>query len=566
MRSALLISALLLAALHAGAQGTQPGGEYIIQGVYSPTLLDAQKIDLRPEPIDTILPTLPVRYDLLPVKAEIPAKVDSIAAAKLSVLAPQPRLYKAFVKAGFGLYTTPLGELYFDQTRSRNNGYGVHAKHFSSNGGLDDVGPSVYSFNSVDGYYKHFLPEHEASGKLMYDRRRVSYYGYASTDSLEDALEALAPREDARKQIYNDIGFAGRLRSLYTDSTKLAHDIGLEVHSYSNLTQSRETNMRVTATGGMTVGKETYGGTFILDNNAYKGVLPGVGESRQNGTLVGLQPHVSTRGDAYLVRVGVGLFVDALGSTTFHFFPNAYAHYSLFNDILIPYVGLQGERRRNSFRSLTRQNPWLDGAPRLVNTSLLYDLYGGLRGSFSSDLGFDVRVSRSRQDDMPLFVNQRNTPLGDQMLVVYDRVDILDLSGEVNYRRKESLTLSARVDVFTYATKVQQQAWNLPPYQLSFGARYDMRQKLIVKTELQFLGRRPSLRLGELDALTLSVLPSEEVDLEGFLDLYLGLEYRYTKRLSVFLDMSNLSASKYERWRNYPVQRGLLLGGVTYAF
>jgi hypothetical protein len=566
MRSALLISALLLAALHAGAQGTQPGGEYIIQGVYSPTLLDAQKIDLRPEPIDTILPTLPVRYDLLPVKAEIPAKVDSIAAAKLSVLAPQPRLYKAFVKAGFGLYTTPLGELYFDQTRSRNNGYGVHAKHFSSNGGLDDVGPSVYSFNSVDGYYKHFLPDHEASGKLMYDRRRVSYYGYASTDSLEDALEALAPREDARKQIYNDIGFAGRLRSLYTDSTKLAHDIGLEVHSYSNLTQSRETNMRVTATGGMTVGKETYGGTFILDNNAYKGVLPGVGESRQNGTLVGLQPHVSTRGDAYLVRVGVGLFVDALGSTTFHFFPNAYAHYSLFNDILIPYVGLQGERRRNSFRSLTRQNPWLDGAPRLLNTSLLYDLYGGLRGSFSSDLGFDVRVSRSRQDDMPLFVNQRNTPLGDQMLVVYDRVDILDLSGEVNYRRKESLTLSARVDVFTYATRVQQQAWNLPPYQLSFGARYDMRQKLIVKTELQFLGRRPSFRLGGVSAEPLTVLPSEQVDLEGFLDLYLGLEYRYTKRLSVFLDMSNLSASKYERWRNYPVQRGLLLGGVTYAF
>lgn len=565
MRSAILIPVLLLTAFHVRGQGTQPGGEYIIQGVYSPTLLDAQKIDLRPEPIDTILPTLPVRYDLLPVKAEIPAKVDSIAAAKLSVLAPQPRLYKAFVKAGFGLYTTPLGELYFDQTRSRNNGYGVHAKHFSSNGGIDDVGPSVYSFNSVDGYYKHFLPDHEASGKLMYDRRRVSYYGYASNDSIEDVLEALEPREDARKQIYNDIGFAGRLRSLYTDSTKLAHDIGLEVHSYSNLTQSRETNMRLTATGGMTVGKETYGGTFILDNNAYKGVVPDLGEFRQNGTLVGLQPHVSTRGDAYLVRVGVGLFVDALGSTTFHFYPQAYAHYSLFNNILIPYVGLQGERRRNSFRSLTRLNPWLDGAPGLLNTSLMYDLYGGLRGSFSSDLGFDVRVSRSRQDDMPLFVNERNTPLGDRMLVVYDRVDILDLSGELNFRRKEALSLSARVDVFTYTTRVQQQAWNLPPYQLSFGARYDMRQKLIAKAELQFLGRRPSFRLGEVDALTLSVLPSEEVELEGFLDLYLGLEYRYTKRLSVFLDMSNLSASKYERWRNHPVQRGLLLGGVTYA-
>jgi hypothetical protein len=41
MRSAILIPALLLAALHVSGQGTQPGGEYIIQGLYSPTLLDA---------------------------------------------------------------------------------------------------------------------------------------------------------------------------------------------------------------------------------------------------------------------------------------------------------------------------------------------------------------------------------------------------------------------------------------------------------------------------------------------------------------------------------------------
>lgn len=568
MKNLLLIPILGLLVAPSLAQVTNPGGEYIIQGVYSPTLMDAQKIDLRPEPIDTILPTLPVRYDLLPVKAEIPAKVDSIAAAKLSVLAPQPQLYKGFVKAGFGLYTTPLGELYFDQTRSRKNGYGIHAKHFSSNGGLDDVGPSVYSFNSVDGYYKHFLPDHEARGRLMYDRRRVSYYGYAANDSINDALDALDAPEDARKQFYNDIGFAGRLRSLYTDSTKFTHDVGLEVHSYSNLSESRETNMRVNATGQMTVGAETYGGSLLIDNNAYKGVVKDLAEFRQNGTLVGLQPHVSTKGDAYLVRVGVGLFVDALGSTTFHFYPQAYAHYSLFNNILIPYAGLHGERRRNSFRSLTQANPWLIGAPALANTSLMYDLYGGLRGSFSSDLGFDVRVSKSRQDAMPLYVNVSNAPFGDRMDVVYDRVDVLDLSGEVNYRRKEAISFSARVDVFTYKTKVQLEAWNLPPYQLTFGGRYDMRGKLIVKAEAQFLGKRPAFRLG--DTITqggLTVLvPSSSVDLDGYLDLYLGLEYRYTKRLSIFVDMSNLSASKYERWYRYPVQRGLLLGGVTYAF
>jgi hypothetical protein len=152
------------------------------------------------------------------------------------------------------------------------------------------------------------------------------------------------------------------------------------------------------------------------------------------------------------------------------------------------------------------------------------------------------------------------------MAVVYDRVDILDLSGELNYRQKEALSFTARVDVFTYATKVQQEAWNLPPYQLSFGARYDMRSKLIVKAEAQFLGKRPAYRLaGPLENGVL-VVQSEQVDLDGFLDLYLGLEYRYTKRLSLFIDLSNLSASKYERWYRHPVQRSLLLGGVTYAF
>jgi hypothetical protein len=567
MKNILLLLVCGLTSVIGSAQVNTPGGEYVVQGIYSPTLMDAQKIDLRPEPIDTILPELPVRYELLPAKAEIPAKVDSIAAAKLSVLAPQSRLYKGYAKAGFGLYTTPLGELYYDQTRSRKNGFGLHVKHFSSNGGLDDVGPSDYSFNNVDAFYKHFLSDHEASGRFIYDRRRINYYGYASNDSIAEALSAIEAPEDYTKQIYNDLGFAGRLRSLYTDSSKIAHDVALEVHSYSNLSKSRETSMRVNATVSKTEGSETYSGDLLIDNNAYLGNLgDALGEFRQNGTLIGLSPMVSTGAGPYMIRVGAGMYIDSQGETTFHFFPKVYAHYSLFDNILVPYVGLEGERQRNSFRSLTRENPWLTGAPRLQNSSKLYDAYAGLRGSFSSDLGFDVRVSRRRTEDMPLYVNVPNKPFGDRMDVVYDQVDVLDLSGELNYRNSEQLSISARLDVYTYQTKVQEEAWNLPPYALSFMARYDMRSKLILKAEAQFLGKRPAYRAGGPMESSGPVELSQQVDLDGFLDLYLGIEYRYNKRLSLFLDISNLSASKYERWYKHPVQRSLLLGGATYAF
>ncbi|MCB9184630.1 MAG: hypothetical protein H6591_12000 [Flavobacteriales bacterium] len=559
---------LLAAVLVAGAARAQVTAEYEIQGIYSPAIADAQKIDLRPQPVDTVLPTLAVRYDLLPAKAEIPVKVDSIAAARLTVEAEQQRLYKGYVKAGFGLYTTPLGELYYDQTRSKENGFGVHLKHMSSNGGIDDVGESDYSYNSIDGFYKHFFSEHEAMGRLIYDRRRVNYYGYVSNDSTENVIQsAPEPADDALKQFYNDIGFAARLRSLYADSSRIAHDIGLEAHAYSNLSGSRETNLRVTADVGKQEGAEYYSGTLLIDNNTYRGELGGsLGDFKQNGTLIGLMPSVRTVGQKYFVRAGVGMYLDALGKTTFHFFPQAYAHYALFDNILVPYIGVEGERKRNSFRSLTRENPWLTGGPPLANTSKLYDVYLGLRGNFMNNLGFDVRASKSAYESMALFVNQPNQPFGDRMAVVYDDVDVLDLSGQITYSQREDLRFSARVDVYTYSVKVQEEPWNLPPYKLTFAARYSLRDKLIAKAEVLFLGKRPALRLPESSNDPNVVPTAVRADLDGYMDLYLGLEYRYTKRLSLFLDLSNLSASKYERWYRYPVQRGLVLGGATYAF
>lgn len=550
------------------AQVSTPGGEYFIHGIYTPTIANAQKIDLRPVPIDTIMPEIPVEYEMIPAKGDVAARVDSIDPAKLSVLATQARLYKGYVKGGFGLYTTPLGELYFNSTRSRKNTYGIHLKHMSSNGGIDNVGPSDYSFNNADAFYTHFLRKHEIGGRVFYDRRKVSYYGYGElTDSILN-IQNITPRtDDDLEQIYNDIGFAGRVRSLYSDSSKISHDVDAEVHSYKNLTGSSEFNLRLGAALGMTQGSETYGLKLLIDNNAYKREFgASTTELRQSGTLIGFTPTVTTTGDKYLVRVGAGMYVDAMGRTTFHFYPNAYLHYRLFDDILVPYIGVDGAKLRNSFRSLTREVPFLNGAPMLANTNKRYDLYGGIRGSFSSELGFDVRVSQSSLHSMPLIVNNPDPPFGDKLDVIYDNVDIFNVSGTLHFHTKESWDVHARIAVSSYTTEFQQEAWNMPPYELGLGANYNIRNKLILKGEAVFLGQRPA-KVEETILVNNVTIPfSREVELDGFLDLYIGAEYRYTKRLSVFLDFSNISLSKYERWYQYPVQRGLVIGGFTYAF
>ena len=561
---------MVLATLTGTLLHAQSGEEYYFNGIYNPTLADVHKIDLRPVAYDTILPEKSISYAMLTVKGEVPAHVDSIEAARLNIQLAQEKLYKGFVKAGFGLYTTPLAEIYYDQTRSKSNGYGVHYKHMSSNGGIKDRGPSDYSFNNLDAFYNAYLSHHDVEGRLLYDRRRISYYGYNSTDSLENLMNAAPdPPKDALKQIYNDIGFAVRVKSLYKDSTKLAHDVGLEVHNYTNLTKSRELNVKLNARLAMEQGTETYGGEILVDNNSYRGERGSLYELRQNGTLVGISPYVSTTDDHYLVRVGAGIYVDAMGKTTFHFYPQAYAQYRLFDDILVPYVGVDGQRMRNSFRSLTRENPFLVGAPSLKNSSLMYDVYGGLRGSLSRDVGFDVRISKNRINDRPLFIGVENdyegVGYGDRFIPVYDRVDQLDIGGELRYSHDEHINIHGGLHIFSYKTNQQEEAWNLPTYSISLGAVYDFQDKLLVKLDAEFLGTRKSTLTVPADWNDLSPLPTS-TDMGGYVDIHLGLEYRYTKRLSVFLDFSNLSASKYERWYNYPVQRILVLGGATYAF
>lgn len=558
------------AILASAALSAQAGEEYYFNGIYNPTLSDVNKINLQPQPFDTILPAKDITYQLLSVKGEVPAHVDSIEAARLNIQLAQEKLYKGFVKAGFGLYTTPLAELYYDQGRSKSNGYGLHFRHMSSNGGIGDRGPSDYSFNNVDGFYNAYLPKHALEGRVMYDRRRVGYYGYPATDSLENLHQMPpAPPGDAIKQVYNDIGFAFRVKSLYKDSTKLAHEAGLEVHNYTNLSNSRELNVKLDALLSTRQGSETYGGTVIIDNNTYRADRDTLPELRQNGTMVGISPFVSTTDGHYLVKVGAGIFVDALGKTTFHFYPQAYAHYRLFDDILVPYVGVDGRRIRNNLRSLTRENPFIEGAPFQRNSSLMYDLYGGLRGSLSRDIGFDVRISQSRTKDRPLFLaretDYKGVRYGDQFVAVYDRVDQLDIGGELRYSHDEHINVHGGLHVFSYKKDEQAEAWNLPIYAINLGAVYDFQDKLLLKVEAQFLGRRKMARSLPAGWNDLSPAP-ETVDAPGFVDLYLGLEYRYTKRLGVFLDFSNLSASKYERWYRYPVQRSLLLLGATYAF
>lgn len=54
--------------------------------------------------------------------------------------------------------------------------------------------------------------------------------------------------------------------------------------------------------------------------------------------------------------------------------------------------------------------------------------------------------------------------------------------------------------------------------------------------------------------------------MNGIFDCNVGLEYYYSSVLVVFLDVNNLSATRYDRYYMYPSQRLNAMIGATYSF
>jgi hypothetical protein len=75
----------------------------------------------------------------------------------------------------------------------------------------------------------------------------ISYYGYPSSGQPGERSSWSLPRlrRTAFKQVYNDLGFTVRVRSLYADSSKLAHDVALDVPIlHQQQRQPRDLNIR----------------------------------------------------------------------------------------------------------------------------------------------------------------------------------------------------------------------------------------------------------------------------------------------------------------------------------
>lgn len=526
---------------------------------YKPTLQEANKRAVFPPMDDTAKVRVDFNYGFTPGEFTPTYTVSPIKPAALSP-DPLPKLYKGFVNLGLGNYLTPFIEVSVANDRSKKGTIGVYTRSYASAGKikLDNKDKVFAGFmdNQVLLYGKKYFTRSRLDADI--DFRQMSRYAYGYDTSLA-VYEA--GRKEIRSVIF-DVTGAVRYFNMPRDSSDLYYDLTIKYNFFSRGDSAIQSNPGFTLRGG----KEK-SGFYIGLNTGYDIYNFGGNLDYLAKHFFTFNPYVTRGTEDWRFRFGFDAAVDSRDNTDPFFGGKMSTHLYLYPDVefafsVIPTymrfrVTLDGDMTNNQARNAVYMNPLLfpgDTLFTLKNTDNKLRLAAGFEGCFDVNASYAAGVSYTFFNDM-LFFRNDTLEAGNYFLPVYDDGDILEFHGEFSMPLFKHMRLTSGANFYRYSLTEEEYAWHKPGWDASMKLDYDLRNKILASATINALGRRHALVKA----------PESSVELPMHVNLNLGVEYRYTRVLSLWLRANNISWNKYYEWNNYPAHNFMILGGFTYS-
>jgi len=516
---------------------------------------DVRKISETPAILDTSTPGPRIDYKLAPRKFDTYYDVEPIKAAKMDG-EPLNKLYPGTVRGGIGNYFSLYGEGWYNSTRSRENAWGVHVRHFSSSSSVGGTpGFSGFSDDDLSLYGKKFVGKHTLDADINYSRNSLYFYG--------NEPGAFDHSRDSIHQYFDFVSANVGLLSHYQDKEKLNHSIRLKYYYLDDHYKTSENNLQFKGSAWRYLHEELVGLDVSVDY--YNNHAP---HDTSNMTIVHLHPFVGAEGEKWDLKVGLSAFAEYGRDVPFYsFVPDAEASYDIYKHILTPYVALEDGTVRNSYRNLTSENPFVN--PNVVggiqNTRYKYSIIGGLRGVLSSTTSYDAHASFGEVENAAFFVNDTSDRMHNKFTVIYDDGRLFKLHGELAYQKTEKLRFLIKGDYIRYFLYHEVQQWHTPTTRITLSAHYNLREKILIKADLFALNEQYAPYYVPGTTVPHSFVLQTKT-LKPLVDVNLGVEYRYSKTLSAFVHFNNIGAVKYYQWNDYPTQTFNMMVGISFIF
>ncbi|MCZ4225616.1 hypothetical protein [Pedobacter rhodius] len=522
---------------------------------YKPILAEAVKLRRSPNLDDVKTYKAKLNYSVTDKKLEINSDIQKLQAQAL-VDEKQSELVNNYVKGGFGSLATLLGEVYINNGRDPALQVGGYFKHFSQEGKLNKQNSSNQQFSL---FGRSIMDENTVSGRINFERNGLYFYG------IDNNRPTLNP--NPQKQALTLFEAEGELVKNYKEDDD-AFSYALKANGYvwndkfsakeNYLTLNGYLNKRISSLNLGLAASTEFGNT--------KDLTTSIGNN-----LLRLNPYIRLQVKGAKVTAGIN-FVQEFGAySSTRIFPAVTADFTLIPDYLQVFGEVKGDVTRNSLKSFTDENPWLNSNILIKNSVEKLSISAGIKGTGGPGFGYKARFYIKQIDDMPLFVN--NFTDFNKFDVIYDfgKAKLTGLEGEISVQVSDALKWTGKLNIDDYKPAAETYSWFKPGLKVSSNFVYTYNKKLSFNAGV-VIQDDVKAKLNTAAPVNPSqyLIPNPSIEsiitVKGFVDLGVGAEYRINNKFSVFAKANNILNTNYSRYLFYQVNGFNMFGGLTYSF
>ena len=530
---------------------------------YTPKISDAFKLKQTPRMGVSDTPQKSVKYTIfsIPVASTFtPAKGTSVRLDKLK----KEKLFQNYASLGYGNYGTILGNLYLNHRLGRGERIGGYIEHHSSQGGIDGLQfEDGFSNSSAQINYVKSLKAFVWNTDAAFQRQAVNWYGLQFETTL-----ALDP-----KQVYSTIELGSDVQ--FTKGVLRSGDIHLR--RFSDAYDSQEYHLTGETNFQFDVLDSPINSSIKMDylKGSFAKNYNGLDTQNYGNIQISVAPSYQYVQDDLTVLVGFKAYYlmdSEQNKNDFYIYPNVEASYAVVNSIVVAYAGIKGDLYQNTYYDFAQINPFVSPTLDIRPSSTPYKVFVGTKGKLSQSIGYDVKGSFAREQNKALFRTHsiqnfsapNNYNQGNSFGVVYDDVDVINISGALEIDMGQKLNVRLKGDLYKYTSDAEPTAWNLPEFEASLFLDYQLSDKLSMAANLFYWGSRQDTT--NFEGLFIPEPITPNVTLDAFLDANFQVSYEITNQFGAFVKVNNIANNSYNRWNHYPVQGFQILGGVSYKF
>ncbi|MEZ4805521.1 MAG: hypothetical protein R2852_08585 [Bacteroidia bacterium] len=546
----LILSIVSFSIFAQNGKDTVTNRSVVLENVYKPKFLDVQKIESVPVLDKPAIKPVSFTYKITPFQVTTEKIVNPIPVLDLNV--KDENVYpNSFVKLGYGNIRTPLAEIYLNNKQNTKYSYGAHYRFLQSNSDLNNSFADFTTHN-FKGYANTFTEIGEVGVDLNYNQNRFNFYGY---NTLDTNLEA---SKDNLGRTINSFDARAYFNSTSSNSKKLKHRTQFNFYNYR-------------------VGKATEN-QYALSSKLYK-KLRNTGEMKdaQISTVLGVDynifdfdtlktikrffiqfdPRFDFVYDGLILSVGFNTTLFFKGGDTITPFINPVikATYPIVEGVANLYAGIDGRYQKQSLRNIVNTNPYTTQYS-LLNRYENVSTFLGLNAKIGSSADAVFEIGYSDVSNMPLYISNGDSL--NSFSILYRQVSVLKFTTAFNYSFSEKVRIGVLGNFYNYEVTAEPYPWQLPNIDGKLNMQFNIKNKIYPYIDIIAMGVQKQ-RTGRGSNYSNS-------SIEAFYDLSAGIDYRFKKKLSAFVQANNMLSSRYQRWYNYPVYGFNIIGGITMIF